>query len=56
MTDTNSLYEKINEGGNMDEVRNEITSLINEALNTFGESINNWQKTFISRAVRKFSL
>ena len=37
------IYIKINEGGDIDEVRNETIALIIEALDTFGENINNWQ-------------
>lgn len=51
MTSINETYNKITDGGDLDEVRNEITSLIKEALDTFGENINNWQKLHISSAI-----
>ena len=46
-----NIYDKINNGGDLDEVRNDIISLIKDTLNDFGENINNWQKTFISSAI-----
>ena len=51
MIDINEAYKKIIEGGDLDEARNEITSLIKEALDTFGQNINNWQKYHISSAI-----
>lgn len=51
MIDINETDRKIGERGDLDEVRNEIMALIKEALETFGEKINNWQKTHISSAI-----
>lgn len=51
MTDINETYKKISRGGDLDEVRNEAIALIKEALDTFGENINNWQKTHVSSAI-----
>ena len=49
--DINSIFEKIANGGDLDEVRNEIGNLVKEVLSDFGENLNNWQKSYIAMAI-----
>lgn len=55
MDKINDLYERISNGDDLDEVRNDIVMLIREILSENSDEISNWKKSHIASAIGSLS-
>ena len=55
MDEINRIYENIAKSENLDGIRNDIIKLMKNVLNSFGQNINNWQKTCLASAIGALS-